>query len=584
MRVQTLSRIVALALSLCVLLRVGLAAEPQTKHQKPATRAWKNAVVAADHPAAGAAGIEVMKKGGNVVDAAVATAFALSVVRPESCGMGGGGFMLIWNARTQKAVALDYRERAPKRATRTMYHDPNKPGTLVPGLSRRGHLAIAVPGSVAGWCYAQKHYGRLKLADVLSPALRLARKGVPVDPLMRSMQESLLRELAKDPKLERKYAVLKRLYLNDGKLWQAGDRFYSPQLPALEAIARAGADGFYRGPVADAIVAEVRRDGGIIRKDDLDRVKPVVREPLTGEFRGHRVLTMPPASSGGVALLQTLNTLSAYERLHDVRLEKMKHNSVEYVHLLTEALKHAFADRAEYLGDTDFAKVPVQKLISRRYAKTLAQKIKADRTFPIKYYGRFQPVNDGGTSHFSVIDAHGNAVACTETINLGFGSRVVEPKFGIVLNDEMDDFAAAPGKPNAFGLIQSEANAIAPGKKPLSSMTPTIVLKEGKAVLAVGASGGPRIISSTIQVLLNTVCFGMEPQRAVGMPRFHHQWVPNSILLEPQLDKPLRKNLVQRRHTVRLRSKLSATQAATRSGDSLRGGSDPRKYGQPAGY
>lgn len=545
---------------------------------------WKHAAVAADHPAASAAGVEILKKGGNVVDAAVATAAALTVVRPESCGVGGGGFMVIWNAKTGNAVALDYRERAPKAATRTMYLDAKSDRTAS-DLSRRGHLAIAVPGTVAGWCYAQKHYGKLDLATVLAPAIRLAKQGVPVDATMRSVQKSMLATLVKDPKRARQFTTLKRLYLNNGKPWKTGDRFYSPQGRLLELIAKHGADAFYKGKVADAIVAEMRRGGGFITKADLAAMHSVVRKPLRGTFDGQTVLTMPPPSSGGVALLQMLNTITAYESQHSRRITTAGHNDSQYVHLLTEAMKHAFADRAEFLGDADFAKVPVQKLISANYAATLAKKINPRRTFPPKYYGRFQPVDDSGTSHFSVIDAAGNAVACTETINLRFGSWVVEPKYGIVFNDEMDDFSAQPGKPNAFGLVQSEANAIAPGKKPLSSMTPTIVLdKHGRAKLAVGASGGPRIISSTLQVLLNLQRFGLSAKQAVTRPRFHHQWLPDKIDLEADLFKTARQPLRKLRHKVERRSSLSATQAVVRTKTGLTAASDPRKHGEPAGY
>jgi len=559
-------------------------AETGPSNEQRNSRRWRHAVVAADHPAAGAAGVEILKQGGNVVDAAVATAFVLSVVRPESCGIGGGGFMVIWNAGKQQAIALDYRERAPQRASKTMFQDPDNPKRSQPLLSRRGHLAVAVPGSVAGWCYAQQTYGRLKLATVMAPALRLARKGVPVGPVMRRVQKLLLKKLEDDPKSARKYAALKRLYLNDGKPWAKGDRFVSPQRKVLERIARHGTDGFYKGPVANAIVKEMGRGGGLMTHEDLAGTAPVVRKPVTGSFNGYSVLSMPPPSSGGVALIQMLNTLSAYEHRHDRRLEKLGHNSHTSIHLLTELMKHAFADRAAFLGDPDFADVPVKRLLSKTYAKQLADKIKRGRTFPPKYYGRFQPASDAGTSHFSVIDAEGNAVACTETINLRFGSWVVEPEYGIVFNNEMDDFSAVPGQANAFGLIQSQANAVEPGKKPLSSMSPTIVLKDGRAVLAAGASGGPRIISSTLQVLLNVLRFDMPPEMAVRRPRFHHQWIPNTLYLEPKLFKQFQTPLRKLGHEVKQRDNLSATQAATRSSNGLRGASDPRKHGTAAGY
>lgn len=552
---------------------IGFADNPKT---------WQHAAVAADHPAASAAGVEILKRGGNVVDAAVATAAALTVVRPESCGVGGGGFMVIWNARAKKAVALDYRERASKSASREMYLKAKPVTGLKP--SQRGHLAVAIPGTIAGWVYAQKHYGKLDLKTVLAPAIRLAKNGVPVDPTMRRVQKQMLAEFAKQPQRKKYFAAIYRLYLNNGKLWKKGDRFHSPQGKLLERVANHGHAGFYKGEVADAIVAEMKRGGGIITKADLAKMQPVVRKSLRGTFDGRTILSMPPPSSGGVAILQMLNTISAHEKRIGKRITT-KHNSPSYIHLVTEAMKHAFADRAEYLGDADFAKVPVDKLISSKYAATLARKIDATKTFPPKYYGRFQPVNDGGTSHFSVIDAEGNAVACTETINLRFGSWVVEPKFGIVFNDEMDDFAAEPGKPNAFGLMQSEANAIQPGKKPLSSMSPTIVIgNDGKAILAVGASGGPRIISSTLQVMLNVLRFDKSVKDAIDSPRFHHQWLPDRIYLEDAIYKSRRDSLTRLGHKTTRRNGLAATQAVRRTKRGLTAASDPRKYGQPAGY
>jgi len=310
----------------------------------------------------------------------------------------------------------------------------------------------------------------------------------------------------------------------------------------------------------------------------------VQRQPLSEKFGEDTVLAMPPPSSGGVALLESLNIIEAFERDHPQHkwLDAGPHNSAA-VHLVTEALKHAFADRAEYLGDTDFVSVPIARLTSRKYAEKLAAKVDSSKTQPPEAYGRFEGNNDSGTSHFCVIDAEGNAVSCTETINTTFGSLVVEPKFGIVLNNEMDDFAAVPGKPNAFGLIQSDANAVAPGKRPLSSMTPTIVVRDGKAAYALGGSGGPRIISATLQVLLNMMRHGQDVQDAVAAPRFHHQWMPNALYVEGPLQKKLATDLTALGHTVRLQNAIAAVQAATRDKTGLRAASDPRKGGQPAG-
>ena len=566
------------AVDACVVSRLG----SQKKASEPV---YQNAVVAADHPLASQAGLEILKRGGNVVDAAVATSFALSVVRPASCGIGGGGFMVIWNAQTQQAVTLDYRERAPQQATRNMFVEKNNPAKTGNALSRKGHLAVAVPGTVAGLCYAQKQHGILKLKTVLQPAIRLARAGIRPDAHQQSIQRSTLREFRNNQEHRKRFQTLYEKYLNSGKEWNADDRFHSPLLEVLERIAERGSDGFYRGPVARALVAESRRGGGLLIPEDLACMQPVVRKSLRGRFDGLEIISMPPPSSGGVALLESLNILSAYEREHpNRRLDKLGLNTPAYLHLLTEAMKHAFADRAAFLGDADFANVPVERLVRRSYAERLAAKIDENRTKPLKEYGRYLPVDDAGTSHFSIIDHHGNAVACTETINTRFGSFVVEPKYGIVLNNQMDDFAAVPGQPNHFGLIQSEANSVQPGKKPLSSMTPTIVIKDGKAVFALGASGGPRIISSTLQVLLNMTRFGMSPSEAVNQPRIHHQWIPNTLFVEEPLFEKIRNPLEQRKHAVQRRNHLAAVQAVSRRQDGLRGASQPSKQGKPAGY
>ena len=542
---------------------------------------YRNAVVAADHALASQAGLEMLKAGGNVVDAAVATSFALSVVRPASCGIGGGGFMVVWDAEKQESVALDYRERAPLRATRNMYVEANKRGTKT---SEYGHLAIGVPGTVAGLCFAAKHHGSLPLAKLLEPAIRLARDGVPIDQNERNVQKSVLAAFEKMPGAKTKYANLIKGYLNAGKPWTDEDRFRSPQLAALELIAKDGVDAYYKGPIRDAIVTESRRGGGILSLDDFKDAQPVVRKPLVGSFDEFRILTMPPPSSGGVAIIQILNFLDEWESQHPGnRIEDLVRNSPEFAHLLIEAMKHAFADRAEYLGDMDFADVPVDRLMRRDYAKGLLAKFDPTQTKPKDVYGRFAPIEDSGTSHISVIDKHGNAVACTETINTSFGSKVVEPRFGIVLNNQMDDFVAVPGQPNVFGLIQSAANAVEPRKKPLSSMSPTIVLEDGKARFVAGASGGPRIISATLQVLLNQMRFGMTPAQAVAYPRVHHQWLPNVLNVENGVGLGLREGLKRRGHSV-VQKSVGVSQSVSRSKEGLRGASDPRKYGRPAGY
>lgn len=553
----------------------------QARQASAQQTSFSRAVVAADHSAASEAGARILREGGNVVDAAVATSFALSVVRPASCGMGGGGFMVIWDADQQKAVALDYRERAPAGATATALQDDDK-SPEPPSV--RGGKAVGVPGNVAGLCYAAKKYGTMPIARLVQPAIDLCKNGVPIDQHDQEVQASTLSKLKLHAGYEDRFKLLKKLYLNDGRPWKIGEKFYSPQLKTLEAIAANGAAGFYKGPVAVAVAQTITAESGIFFTDDLAAYQPTERNALVSEFHGKQIITMPPPSSGGVALLQTLQALEEWETLSQKSLESLQHNSADYVHVVTEVLKHAFADRAEFLGDTDFVQVPIDKLLNRDYSRDIAEHVSMASTLAPEKYGRFFLNSDGGTSHFSVMDADGNAVACTETINLTFGSFVVVPEYGVVLNNELDDFTANPGKPNAFGLIQSEANVIAPGKRPLSSMTPTLVVEDNKATYACGASGGPRIITATLQSLLNHTLFEMSAADAVSVSRFHHQWSPNELLLEPSLKKAAGDSLTALGHVVKSSSSLAATQAAALDSGKPSGGSDPRKHGQPAGH
>lgn len=571
--------VVAIALALSLVIPAASARCEDTVYQHGA--------VAADHALASEVGVEILKKGGNVVDAAASVGFALSVLRPASSGIGGGGFLLIWDANEQHCIVLDYRERAPLRATAEMFsvgqvfNLPSQQGQVenLPHASVRGPLASAVPGHVAGLCHAVEKYGRLPISDVVAPAIRLARDGVPADAHYVKTLKSATATWSKWPEaFRRKFATFHGSYLLAGKSIQVGDTVTSPQLPALEQIAARGAAGFYSGAVAESLLELSRQNGVLFTAEDFRDVQPVRREPLRLSYHGYDVLTMPPPSSGGIAMLTTLQILE------ELNAKSPAASEAESAHRLTEAFKHAFADRAEFLGDADFADVPVARLVSREHARELASRIDLKRTQPTKSYGRFAPVNDTGTTHFSVIDAEGNAVACTETINTEYGSWIVEPKFGILLNNEMDDFAAVPGQPNAFGLIQSSANAVAPRKKPLSSMTPTIVVKNGKAVFALGAAGGPKIITATTQVLLNLIDRQQTPTAAVQAPRLHHQWLPDVLDLEPRLHRHLRDPLTALGHKTQERNGNAVTQAVSRGSNGLRASSDPRKGGRPAGW
>ena len=540
---------------------------------------FARAAVAADHPAAADAGAEVLRAGGNAVDAAAATSLALSVVRPYSCGLGGGGFLVFWDAAAGAAHALDYRERAPAAARRDMFAGD-------PDAARRGGKAVAVPGTVAGLHAAHAKWGVLPWAAVCAPAVRLAETGVPLDAHDRERRARFLDLLNWDPALRARFAAFRDLYLFGGTLPAQGERRPSPQAGLLARIAASGPSAFYEGPAAADLARAVRDAGGVLTEADLAAYRPRFVEPLRGRFDGHDIVVMPPPSSGGVVILETLNVLEALE----TRSGRLRLDAPAGRHLFVEALKHAFADRAAFLGDPYVAALngdplPTARLTSPEYAAALADRIDPTRTFPPAHYGRVAAAADGGTSHLSVIDAAGNAVACTETINLEFGSLVVVPETGVVLNDEMDDFAAVPDEPNAFGLIQSEANAVGPGRVPLSSMSPTVVLRDGRAVLAVGASGGPKIITATLQVMLNRLRGGMTPADAVAAPRLHHQWVPDRVGAEPGLFAAARRDLEPLGHAVREVDGVGVAQAVAREpGGTLSAAADPRKGGGVAGF
>ena len=477
--------------------------------------AARRGMVVSSDPLATQAGVEILQAGGNAVDAAVAVGFALAVTYPFAGNIGGGGFMMVRMAGEQPAM-IDYREEAPGHATQDMYLD--KQGNVIPNASIVGALSVGVPGTVAGLATAEQKYGQLGLARVMEPAIRLATDGFPVS-------YSLSQSLKSHQALLSKFTGSRRIYLRNGNLYQPGEIFRQPDLArTLKQIALHGPNAFYLGPVAKYIVDTMKEYNGIITAEDLARYRAIVRQPLVGQFRGYEILAPPPPSSGGVALIEMLNILDP--------LELGPPNSYDSMHLIVEAMRRAYADRAAYMGDTDFVSVPVAGLTSVKYADELRKEIlKSKPDAPVKA-GNPAPFEGSNTTHFSVVDAQGNAVSNTYTLNNGYGSGVTVDAAGFLLNDEMDDFTSKPGTPNMFGLIQSEANAIGPHKRPLSSMTPVIVLQDNAVRLVLGSPGGGTIINTVLQVLLNVVVYHMDVLQAVVAPRFHDQWMPDQITYE----------------------------------------------------
>jgi len=488
-------------------------------------------MVASVHELASRAGTQIMQAGGNAVDAAVAVGFALAVVHPQAGNLGGGGFMLI---RTADGITrfIDYREKAPAAATANMYLDAR--GDVITGASLVGYKAIGVPGSVGGMTYAEKKYGKLALSLVMAPAIKLAREGFVLS--WEDAQDLQDKHLADFP-------ASRQIFQRNGKLYGAGEKLQQPQLArTLERIA-ARPDDFYHGALAHELAAAVQKGGGLITSEDLAHYEVKEREPVRGTYRGYEIIGAPPPSSGGVALIELLNILEGYD------LQKLGNRSAQSVHLTVEAFRRAFFDRAEFLGDPDFAKIPVAQLIDKRYGAAWRETIDpahASKSTELKRPAIFSELEQYAmlhpgpaftrepehTTHYSVVDPQGNAVAVTTTLNDSFGSRVTAGGLGFLLNDEMDDFAAKQGVPNMFGLIQGPANAIGPGKRPLSAMSPTIVLKDGKLLLVLGSPGGPRIITTVANILMGVIDYGMDIQEAVNAARFHHQWMPDVVLLE----------------------------------------------------
>lgn len=534
----------------------------------------RRGIVATGHPLAAQAGIDAFRRGGNAIDAAVAVGLTLGVVDGHNSGIGGGCVMTIRLANGQ-FVVVDGREMAPSGARRDMYF---RNGRVQPQLSQLGALAVGVPGALMAYGYASDAHGRLPLASHLQYAAAIAEAGFEID-------ANYARVLANSAEELRLFPGSRAIFLNaDGKPKQAGELLRQPDLAySYRSIAAGGVYWFYYGPFSIATGLWMATNNGILNAADFAIYQAKVRQPVTATYRGHTIVGFPPPSSGGVHIAQILNILERFD------LKKMGRNSADTVHVISEAMKLAFADRAHWLGDPDFVQVP-RGLASKPYAAGLAARIKLNTVHPVPQHGTparaTQDIYRGHTTHFSTADAAGNWVACTATINTSFGSKVVVPGTGILLNNEMDDFSTAPGVPNYFGLVGGEANAIAPLKRPLTSMSPTLVLRNGKPVLALGAAGGPTIISQTVLAIVNVIDFGMDIQTALAEPRFHHQWQPDELRIERSMPEAVVRELEKRGHKLKVVDSIGAAQAVGIDAASRMfiGVSDPRGSGKAAGF
>ncbi len=567
--------------NLCALLASTVTAAPLRPTHAP------HAIITSVHELASRAGVEVLRSGGNAVDAAVATGFALAVVHPQAGNLGGGGFLLL-RSTTGETHFIDFREKAPAAATENMYLDAQ--GNVLPESSKDssvvGYRSVGVPGSVAGLVYAEKKYGKLSLEKVIAPAITLARDGF-------TLAYEDTQDLKKDEYLAQ-FPESKRIFLRDGNYYQPGELFKQPDLArTLERIAK-NPDDFYHGAMARELAAAIHKGGGLVTAADLAAYEVKEREPIRGSYRGYDIISAPPPSSGGVALVEILNILEGFD------LAKFGNRSGDAIHLEAEAFRRAFYDRTDFLGDPDFARVPVAQLIDKKYAAAWRDSIDPNHVSVSKDLKRpsfselervaqshaaavREPEN---TTHYSVVDAEGNAVAVTTTLNHSFGSRVTAEGLGFLLNDEMDDFAAKQGVPNAYGLIQGPANAIGPGKRSLSAMTPTIVLKDGKLFLVLGSPGGPTIITTVANILIGVIDFSLDIQEAVNAPRFHHQWLPDQILVEDRLSPDTMNVLRSKGHKLKVEHFWGDGECLMidpKTGERL-GASDGRNNGKAVGY
>ncbi|WP_251360116.1 gamma-glutamyltransferase [Kangiella sp. TOML190] len=529
-------------------------------------------MVVSQHYIASRVGRDILAKGGNAVDAAVATGLALAVVLPRAGNLGGGGFMLVYLKAEDKVVAIDYREMAPLKAHRDLFLDAD--GNVDNKKARFSHLSAGVPGTVAGLDLALKKYGTMKWSELIQPAIDLAEQGFIVTwDLANNLERRRTRlQLA---------ATRKAFYKKDGSSYQAGETLKQVDLAwSLKQLQKEGKKAFYQGAIAKKIVADMKANGGIISLQDLANYQPIERQPVTGTYRDFEVVTMPPSSSGGIHLIQMLNILEQFP------VQEFGVNTAKSIHLLVEAMKLAYADRSKHLGDTDFYDVPMDWLISKDYAKHLAKKVNLEKTTASEEIapGIAPRYESPDTTHFSVVDQWGNAVANTYTLNFSYGSGIVVEGTGILLNNEMDDFSAKPGTPNGYGLIGGEANAIEAKKRPLSSMTPTMLFKDGQLKLVTGSPGGSRIITTVLQMVVNLVDHGMNVAEATHTARIHHQWLPDRLFVEPAINADSLELLKQKGHKLYPSSTMGSTQSI-QVGDYIYGSADPRRpNAEAAGY
>ena len=512
-------------------------------------------------------GAEILKKGGNAVDAAVATGLALAVVLPRAGNLGGGGFMVVYLKEEDKTIAIDYREKAPSAATRDLFLDKN--GDYDRKKAQFSLLSAGVPGSVAGFHHALTKYGTLSWQEVLEPAIRLAEKGfvIPHD-LANTLASKRYRErLSSNP------AAAKVFFKEDKGLYSAGEILIQKDLAStLKELSKNGPDAFYSGKIAQLIVEEMERNGGLITLEDLKNYNVAERQPLVGSYKGYEIVSMPPSSSGGTHLIQMLNMLEEFP------LKEMGFGSADTIHILAEVMKRAYADRSKYLGDSDFYKVP-SSLTSKKYAISLNKDISLDKVTPSEDVspGDPYPYESPDTTHFSVMDSYGNAVSNTYTLNFSYGSGLMIPGTGMLINNEMDDFSSKPGTPNGYGLLGSEANAIEGNKRPLSSMTPTIIFKDQKPYMVFGSPGGSRIITTVLQVALNVMEHEMNIAQAVHSPRIHHQWLPEVLMIEQGFGSDTEKLLESKGYRLYPSSTMGSVQAIVKEGKYFYGSADPRR-------